>query len=126
MKILIVGLVSLIVLTSCVRNPSQFTREIPIQTPAVEDREPTAVPPGLKEYCNAKNLVLVVTVNKRGKPEIRECPGIDIKAKLPDDVDEPVGPPAALGGTQKWKSKDNPDPCIEWSVGGYPYFYCWE
>lgn len=125
MKILIVGLLSLIVLTACVRSPSQFHREIPIQTPAVEDREPTAIPPGLKEYCNAQNLVLVVTVNKRGKPKIRKCPGIKIEESLPEGVDVPDGPPAALGGTQKWKSEKNPDPCIEWSILGYPRFYCW-
>jgi len=126
MKIMIVGLLSFIVLTACVRSPGKFHREIPIQTPAVEDMEPAAIPSGLKEYCKAQNLVLVVTVNKRGKPKISKCPGITIEETLPDGVDEPYGPPAALGGTQKWKSKDNPDPCIEWGVIGYPRFYCWE
>lgn len=126
MKILIVGLLSLIVLTACVRSPGQFHRKIPLQIPAVEDREPTAIPAGLREYCKDKNLVLVVSVNRKGKPEIRKCPGIKIVENLPEGVDVPVGPPAALGGTQKWKNEKNPDPCIQWSVGGYPFFYCWE
>jgi hypothetical protein len=126
MRTFIAGLVISIVLSACVRTPGQFNREIPIQIPAVEDIEPTSTPPGLKEYCKAENLVLLVTVNKKGKPVISKCPGITIENKLPDEVDEPVGPPAALGGTQKWRSKDNPDPCIQWSVSGYPFFYCWK
>ncbi|MDH3636680.1 MAG: hypothetical protein OES20_18470 [Gammaproteobacteria bacterium] len=125
MKILIVGLLSLIVLTACVRNPSQFYREIPIQIPAVADVEPAAIPPGLKDFCDDKKLVLVVTVNKKGKPKIRKCPGIRTEDDLPDGVDKPDGPPAALGGTQKWIMPGDPDPCIEWGVGGYSSFYCW-
>ena len=101
MKIMIVGLLSFIVLTACVRSPGKFHREIPIQTPAVEDMEPAAIPSGLKEYCKAQNLVLVVTVNKRGKPKIKKCPGIKIEETLPDgqeygQVDYNAHPQAAL------------------------------
>jgi len=126
MKILIVGLVSLIVLTACVRHPGLFQKEIPIQTPVVEeDVDKSALRPGLDKFCEKNNLVLLVSVNKKGKPDIWECPGIDIKTKLPDGVDKADGPPAALGGTQKWIMPGDPDPCVQWAIGGYSYFYCW-
>jgi hypothetical protein len=126
MKILIVGLVSLIVLTACVRNPGQFHREIPIQTPAVADVEPSAIHLGFKDFCKDNNLVLVVSVTKKGKPKIRKCPGIRIEEDLPPGVDKPDGTPASLGGTQKWIKPGDPDPCMEWAVGGYSQFYCWD
>jgi hypothetical protein len=132
MKILIVGLLSLIVLTACAQNPSQFHREIPIQTPdlAVDielaNIELAAGHKGLKDFCDDNKLVLVVFVDKKGKPKIRKCPGIRIEEDLPDGVDAPYGPPGALGGTQKWKSNTDPDPCIQWSSGGWSRFYCWQ
>lgn len=129
MKIYIVGLVSLIVLTACVRYPTQFHTQIqsqfPIQTPTAEDEKSDI--PGFSDFCEDKDLVLVVYVNKEGKSKRKRCPGIELLEELPDDVNEPTGRPSTLGGTQKWRNPKNPkDPCIQWEVNGWPYFYCWD
>jgi hypothetical protein len=121
MKILIVGLLSLIVLTACTR----FHPHIPIRTTAVEDAEKSVVPPGFKKFCEAKDGVMVVFVNKNGDTKARACPGIDLLSSRPDGVDEPVGGPSTLGITQKWRKPNDPDPCIDWVMGGSRYYFCW-
>ena len=121
MKISVVILTSLIMLTACVRFPPQITPRIPV----VEDSEKTAIPPGFGQFCQAKEGVLVVFVDKNGQASARACPGIRIEQSLPAGVDESVGLPSTLGNSQKWKMKDDPDPCIEWVVSGYPFYYCW-
>lgn len=127
MKLITVGIVSLIVLTACVRSSLQ----IPVRAPDIVDlrggekKNPPPPPPGFNQFCQARDGVLVVYVNKNGDVKARECPGITRKEKRPDGVDDPVGLPSTLGTTLKWKMKDDPDPCIEWLILGYPRFYCW-
>lgn len=121
MKITIVGLLSLIVLAACAKHPNQ----IPIRATAVDDAEKSDSPPGFKEFCEAKDGVMVVFVDKNGESRARACPGIKLLSDRPEGVNEPVRGPVTLGIAQKWRKPNDPDPCIEWVVGGYPFYYCW-
>ena len=121
MKTLIVVLVSLIVVMGCVRFPQKITPQVA----TVEKIETTKIPKGFKDFCEARNLVMVVFVDRSGKARARQCPGISLREDLPKGVNDPVGLPSTLGITQKWRKKNDPDPCIEWVVGGYPFYYCW-
>jgi hypothetical protein len=85
--------------------------------------------PGLPAVCKDTNGIYLILIDYMGTPFELVCP--DIKGKKitkPSKVDPgltPISAPFSLGEIVKLKAKDDPDPCIQWSVGGGMNYYCW-
>ena len=80
--------------------------------------------------CHVNNAIFVILIDNEGVQRSCKCdklqggPRIDKENSLPGGL-VPVGTPTSLGTIQKHKSATDPDPCIEWVIGGTPNFYCW-
>jgi hypothetical protein len=88
----------------------------------------TLTTPGLPAVCMAKNGIYVILIDNTGTPVELVCPeigGKPITKKLKPDPDLTPGDEFSLGYIVKHKAKTGPDPCIQWSVGATPYYYCW-
>ena len=114
MKALIVGLLSLIVLSACA------TFEPPASTP---------VPPAGQGFCNSNDGIFVIWINDEGQKKAFVCPKIKGKpinqlTELPPDLVEVLT--TDLGKTKKLKLPGDPDPCIVWTISGTRYAFCWE
>ena len=112
MKALIVGLLSLTVLSAC----------------ATVKVAETPVPPAGQGFCNSNNGIFVIWVNDEGKQKAFVCPKIKGKpisqvAKLPPGLVEAVT--TDLGKAKKLNLPGQPDPCIVWTVEGTRYAFCW-
>ena len=80
--------------------------------------------------CAVTNGIFVIVIDENGIPVEQTCP--DIRGKpisrqlKPKPGLTPVGTPFVLGDILKLKTNTDPDPCIQWSMGGsYPTYYCW-
>ena len=89
----------------------------------------TLTTPGLPAVCAATQGIYVISIDNTGTPVVLLCPDIagkKITKKLqPDPGLSPIGTAVSLGEVVKLKANTDPDPCIQWSVGGNMYYYCW-
>ena len=113
MKALIVGLLSLAVLTACV-------------TPIAPKSQ---LPPAGQGFCNANNGIFVIWVNNEGEKDAFVCPKIKGKSIRQESQRDPGVDihvrTTDLGETKKYRAQDETDPCIDWTVGGMRYYFCW-
>jgi hypothetical protein len=90
----------------------------------------TLTTPGLPAVCNATDGIYVILIDYTGTPFELVCPDIrgkPITKKLKADPGlTPIGSPVPLGDVVKLKANADPDPCIQWYVGGYLQYYCWK
>lgn len=112
MKALIVGLLSLTVLSACA------TKEL-VSTP---------VPPAGQGFCNSNDGIFVIWINDEGEQNAFVCPKIKGKpisqlTKLPPDLVKVLT--TELGKAEKLKLPGDPDPCIVWTISGTRYAFCW-
>ena len=115
MKALIVGLLSLTVLSACA-------------TAKVASIKLSQLPAAGQGFCSANNGIFVIWINDEGKKNAFVCP--KIKGKPIGQPD--VHPPGLievlttdLGYTKKFKLPGDPDPCIDWTVDGSLHYFCW-
>ena len=114
MKALIVGLLSLTVLSACATR--------------LEPKTIPQIPPAAQGFCTANDGIFVIWVNNQGEQNAFVCPKIKGKpisqpGSLPPGLSKVVT--TDLGNAKKYKMTDDPDPCIDWYVGGSHYYFCW-
>ena len=116
MKALIVGLLSLAVLTACV-------------TPIAPKSQLPPVPPAGQGFCSANNGIFVIWVNNEGEKDAFVCPKIKGKSIRQESQRDPGVDihvrTTDLGKAKKYRAQDETDPCIDWTVGGTRYYFCW-
>ena len=115
MKALLVGLLSLTVLSACA------TMEL-ASTPVPE------VPPAGQGFCNSNDGIFVIWINDEGQKKAFVCPKIKGKpinqlTELPPGLEKVLT--TDLGKTKKLKLPGDPDPCIVWTIDGTRYAFCW-
>ncbi len=114
MKKFIVGLLGFVALTACATT--------------AKTKIPT-LPPASQGFCTANNGIFVILVNDMGEKVEFACPTIRGKritqpSERSPDATEP-GRITNLGKIQKFKAKDDPDPCVTWTSGGVKRHFCW-
>lgn len=112
MKALLVGLLSLTVLSAC----------------ATAKVAKTQIPPAGQGFCNSNNGIFVIWVNDEGKQSAFLCPKIKGKpisqvSQLPPGLVEAVT--TDLGEAKKFNLPGDPDPCIVWTISGTRHAFCW-
>ena len=116
MKVLIVGLLSLTLLSTCATTaPTQHVAGPP-------------VPPAGQGFCSSNDGIFVIWINDKGEQNAFVCPKIKGKqitqlAEPPPELKEVVTTP--LGEAKKFALEGQPDPCIVWTIGGTRYAFCW-
>jgi len=116
MKALIVGLLSLTILSACAT--------IELASTTVPE-----VPPAGQGFCASNDGIFVILINDEGEQSAFACPKIGSKpinqvTELPPGLVEAVT--TKLGKAKKLKLPDDPDPCIVWTDGlGTRYAFCW-
>lgn len=114
MKTTFALLLGLLLLESCA------TMNKPIQTLST---------PGLADLCQVTQGIYVIVIDNTGAPQERVCPDIKTKKITKKRQLDPglsqIGTELSLGKVAKFSSNTDPDPCIQWSVGGNMYYYCW-
>lgn len=113
MKALIVGLLSLTVLSAC--TTVRFASN--------------SVPPAGQGFCQSNNGIFVILVNDKGEQSAFVCPKINGKpisqvSKIPPDLVEVAT--TKLGKAEKLALPGQPDPCIVWTIEATRYAFCWE
>ena len=112
MKTLIVGLLSLTVLSAC----------------ASVKVAGTPVPPAGQGFCNSNDGIFVIWINDEGKQSAFLCPKIKGQpinqlSELPPGLVEVIT--TDLGKAKKLNLPGKPDPCIVWTISGTRYAFCW-
>lgn len=127
MKTFIVGLFSLAVLAS----GAAWGHKDPEGKPYEENL------PAVQGFCKANDGIFVIIVKNDGKAYFRKCKEVKGQGGGPaktitksDKHPDPGGysetlPSYTLGVIQKSRPPGDPDPCINWTVGGNRYYYCW-
>ena len=115
MKALIVGLLSLTVLTAC----------------ATTKVAGPPLPSAGQGFCNSNNGIFVIWINDEGKQSAFVCPkikGQEIKqlTELPPGLVEVPLPHPGLGEAKKFNLPGKPDPCVVWTIGGTRHAFCWQ
>lgn len=113
MKALIVGLLSLIVLSAC----------------AITKMPGSPLPPAGQGFCSSNNGIFVIWINDEGKQNAFVCPKIKGKpisqvSEVPSDLVKVRT--TDLGKTKKLNLPGQPDPCIVWTIEGTRHAFCWE
>ena len=113
MKALIVGLLSLTILST---------------SATIAHVAGSPIPPAGQGFCNSNNGIFVIWIDDKGEQNAFVCP--KIKGKTIDQLPEP--PPKLkevhtidLGEAKKFQLEGQPDPCIVWTIGGRRYAFCW-
>ena len=114
MKAVIVGLISLTVLSAC--------------TTVFKQQTARQIPPAGQGFCNANNGIFVIWVDNMGEQNAFLCPKIKGKKitqknALPPGLDQVNS--IDLGKAKKYKMADDPDPCVDWYVDSTHYYFCW-
>lgn len=113
MKTLIIGLFSLTVLAACATPP----------------KPDALLPPAGQGFCNANNGIFVIWVNNKGEKDAFVCPKIKGKSIRQENQRDPGVDihvrTTDLGKAKKYRAQDETDPCIDWTVGGTRYYFCW-
>lgn len=112
MKALIVGLLSLTVLSAC----------------ATKELASTSVPPAGQGFCTSNDGIFVIWINDEGKQNAFVCPKIKGNpisqlSELPPGLEKVRT--TDLGKVKKLKLPGDPDPCIVWTIEGTRYAFCW-
>ena len=115
MKALIVGLLSLTVLSACA-------------TVKFADTQVPQVPPTGLAFCNVNDGIFVIWINDEGEQNAFVCPKINGQPiaqlpELPPDLVKVLT--TELGEAEKFKLPGQPDPCIVWTISGTKYAFCW-
>ncbi len=116
MKALIIGILSLTILSACA------TMEI------ATDTVPQVPAGAVQGVCNSKDGIFVILVNNQGQQQAYLCPSIrgktiSQKDTLPADLIE--ASTVDLGTARKLKLNNDPDPCMDWLISGRHYYFCW-
>lgn len=81
--------------------------------------------------CASKDGILVIMIDKNNAVHGCHCKhlgsgrGTPISEKPNANGMVPIGPTKSLGDVRKFRATGETDPCIEWSTGGTPSYYCW-
>lgn len=119
MKAFIIGLFSLALLVSSTawsqtRPPQNPQGPLPnIGTPAV---------------CALTEGIIVIVLQKSGDVAAFACDRVGRRPINREDSVKPGMKPEVdgeLGTIKKYKFPNETDPCIEWTIGGTSYIYCW-
>ena len=113
MKALIVGLLSLTLVSTCATTAQ-------VAGPPL--------PPAGQGFCNSNNGIFVIWINDEGEQNAFVCPKIKGKQITqlpgpPPDLEEVLT--TDLGEAKKFALDGQPDPCIVWTIGGTRYAFCW-
>ena len=83
----------------------------------------------LENVCVDNDGIYVLVIDDTANARVLPCPEIKhkkITQKQKPDLGLTPGEPLSLGEIAKHKAKkSDPDPCIQWSLGGKPTYYCW-
>lgn len=120
MKTLIIGLFGLALLAS---DAAAAARE-----PKYPQGPFTQI--GAPAICSLTEGIIVIVLQKTGDVAAFACSQVNGKSITYEGTSLPIGYPTTavdgpLGTIVKHKKPDDPDPCIEWTIGGTSYFYCW-
>ena len=111
-------LLGLLLLESCAKPIS--VREEVYDLGVLED---------LQKVCAVKDGIYVILIDDTANAVKLPClniKGKKITEKLKPDYGLTPGDQFSLGEIAKHKAKkSDPDPCIQWSLGGKPTYYCW-
>ena len=83
----------------------------------------------LQKVCAANDGIYVILIDYTANASVLTCSDIKgkkITKKLKPDPGLTPGDQFSLGEIAKHKAnKSDSDPCIRWSLGGTPTYYCW-
>ena len=113
MKALIVGLLSLTILST-----SATTAHV----------AGSPIPPAGQGFCNSNNGIFVIWINDEGEQNAFVCPKINGQpinqlTTLPPGLVKVLT--TELGTAKKFNLPGQPDPCIVWTISGTRYAFCW-
>ncbi len=120
MKTLIIGLFSLTLFASSAAWGAQHR---PSQKPP-----PGPLPqPGTPAICNWTSGIIVIVLTQTGDITAVACKKVGDKTIRYMSIDPgmKLAVEGDLGKVRKHKLPGEADPCIEWTISGRSYVYCW-